>query len=66
MMLRFILWMIVVFVITKIFGVVLRSLRLMLTPNRTVRQVHTPSPFQQSRVVEDITYEEVKEPAKNG
>jgi hypothetical protein len=60
-MLRFIIWMIVVFIAAKIFGQVLRAIRLMLTPNRDVRNLRNGTPFGRKRNVEDIPYEEVKD-----
>ncbi|NUN69656.1 MAG: hypothetical protein HUU02_08095 [Bacteroidetes bacterium] len=61
-MLRFIIWMIIVFIAGKILGVAIRSLRRLLTPNRDVLTKRPRSPFARRTVVEDIPYEEVKDP----
>lgn len=61
-MLRFIIWMIIVFIAGKIIGQVIRSVRLLLTPNRNVMQRSPRSPFRRRTPVEDIPYEEVKDP----
>lgn len=61
-MLRFIVWMIIIFIAGKIIGQVIRSLRLLMTPNRDVLTKSARSPFSRRPPVEDIPYEEVKEP----
>jgi hypothetical protein len=60
-MLRFIIWMILVFIAGKIIGQVVRSVRLLLTPNRNVSTHQPRGPFRRSHPVEDIPYEEIKE-----
>ena len=60
-MLRFIIWMIIVFIAGKILGQVIRSVRRLLTPNRDVRKHEPRGPFRPSHPVEDISYEEIKE-----
>jgi hypothetical protein len=61
-MLRFIIWMIIVFIAGKIIGQVIRSIRLLMTPNRDVMRRAPRTPFSRRTPVEDIPYEEVKDP----
>lgn len=60
-MLRFLVWMIIVFVAAKILGQVIRYVRLLFTPNKNVLH-HRSSPSKpQSQNIEDIPYEEMKD-----
>ncbi len=61
-MLRFIVWMIIVFIAGKILGQVIRSVRLLMKPNKDVLTKTPRSPFSHRAPVEDIPYEEVKDP----
>lgn len=60
-MLRFIVWMIIFFVAAKIVGLVIRSVRMMLTPNKDVLNRRTAAPFRRANTVEDIPYEEIND-----
>lgn len=60
-MLRFIFWMILVFIVTKILGQVILTVRLLLTPNKDVQKRSGRAPFRQQHPIEDIPYEEIKE-----
>jgi hypothetical protein len=60
-MLRFIVWMIIFFVAAKIVGLVIRSVRLMLKPNKDILNRGTAAPFRRSNSVEDIPYEEIND-----
>lgn len=60
-MLRFIFWMILVFIATKIIGQVVRSIRLLLTPNKDVLNRRAGAPSGRSQTIEDIPYEEIKD-----
>lgn len=60
-MLRFIIWMILIFIAGKILGQVIRYVRLMLTPNKDVLKHQPRSPFRRTNPVEDIPYEEIKD-----
>jgi len=60
-MLRFIVWMIIVFVAAKILGQVIRTIRLMLTPNRDIAKKTSASPYSRHTSIEDIPYEEIKD-----
>lgn len=61
-MLRFIIWMIVVYIAAKIIGTLIRSIRLYFTPNKDVFSPHSPSPLDRQKKIEDIPYEEIKDP----
>ncbi|MFA6468321.1 MAG: hypothetical protein WCW35_05435 [Bacteroidota bacterium] len=60
-MLRFIVWMIIVFFAAKILGLAIRTIRKMLTPNRDIARKETASPYTPDTTIEDIPYEEIKD-----
>ncbi len=60
-MARFIIWMIIVFIGAKILGQVIRSIRLLLTPNKDVLNRNVSSTCSKQKPIEDIPYEEIKE-----
>jgi hypothetical protein len=61
MMGRFIIWMILVFIAAKILGQVIRSIRLLLTPNKDVLNRKSGQAYGKQKSIEDIPYEEIKE-----
>jgi hypothetical protein len=61
MMIRFIIWMIIVFIVSKILGQMIRYVRLMLTPNRDILNHRKESPLNEKKPIEDIPYEEIKD-----
>ncbi len=61
MMLRFIMWMIIFFVATKIVVWVIRAIRLALKPNKDVSTFNQQPITRNGKIVEDIPYEEVKD-----
>ena len=62
MMMKFIVYMIFVYIAAKIIGQLIRSVRILLTPNRNIRStVHRTQTPRSRREVEDIPYEEIKE-----
>lgn len=60
-MLRFIVWMIILFIIGKIVGQMIRYIRKLTTPNKNVFTHKMDNPFKKKKSIEDIPYEEVKE-----
>ena len=60
-MVRFIIWMIIVFFAAKILGHVMRAVRLMFTPNKDVLNRRTGAAIHRSHPIEDIPYEEIKD-----
>ncbi len=62
MMLQFILWMIFVYIAAKIIGQLLRTIRRLLTPNRDIQHRQSGASMRRGKNVEDIPYEEIKEP----
>ncbi len=60
-MLRFILYMILVFIAARIIVSVIASIRKFLTPNSDIQSRRRPSPFSEKKEIEDIPYEEIKE-----
>ncbi len=60
-MLRFIAWMIIFFIGAKIVAQIIRSIRIVLTPNKDVMNSKQQPPKRNGKIVEDIPYEEVKD-----
>ncbi|MFA5833229.1 MAG: hypothetical protein WDA22_07110 [Bacteroidota bacterium] len=60
-MLRFIIWMIVIFIVGKIVGQMIRYIRLLMTPNRDVLNRKMDPSYHGKKNIEDIPYEEIKE-----
>ena len=60
-MLRFIVWMIIVFVAAKILGQAVRYMRLLMTPNKDVQKRNSASHTDRKKHIEDIPYEEIKD-----
>jgi hypothetical protein len=61
MILRFLIWIIVIFTVAKIIGQIIRAIRLALTPNKDVLKSNQQPPTRNGKIVEDIPYEEVKD-----
>ncbi|MFZ4620201.1 MAG: hypothetical protein ACOYNS_06570 [Bacteroidota bacterium] len=60
-MLRFIIWMIFVYIAAKIIGQLVRTVRLLLTPNRDVLNRNARPTVRGKKDIEDIPYEEIKD-----
>lgn len=60
-MLRFIVWMIIAFVAAKIVGQVIRSIRLLVTPNKDILNRRTSPASGRHQNIEDIPYEEIND-----
>lgn len=60
-MLRFIIWIIIIFIAAKIISMVVRSVRLYFTPNKDVFTRKTQQRTKQAKEIEDIPYEEIKD-----
>jgi hypothetical protein len=61
MMLRFLSWMILIFIVAKIVGKIIRSIRIALTPNNDIMNTKQQPQTRNGKIVEDIPYEEVKD-----
>jgi hypothetical protein len=53
--------MILIFIAAKILGQVIRSIRLLLTPNKDVLNRKSGQAYGKQKSIEDIPYEEIKE-----
>ncbi|MEW5797389.1 MAG: hypothetical protein AB1728_00150 [Bacteroidota bacterium] len=61
MLLRFILWMIIVFIAAKIIGSTLRYLRRLATPNRHIKDQRHETKVDEYKDVEDVPYEDISD-----
>lgn len=59
MLLRFILWLIIIFIAGKIVGSVVVYLRKVLTPNKHVSSIDKKKSQEKYEDVEDVPYEEL-------
>lgn len=64
-MIRVIFWIIISFIAAKIFGAVLRTVRIIFFPGNPLKpKVHRPQQRQSSHVIEDVDYEEITDKKK--
>jgi len=63
MILRVIIWIILIFIAVKIAGVLVRYVRMLMTPNRHIVDAST-QPTERSTPIEDVPYEDVSDPKK--
>ncbi len=61
MMFRFLAWLALFFIVTKIVAQVFRAIRLALTPNKDIMNFNQQPKTGNKKTVEDIPYEEVKD-----
>lgn len=59
MLLRFIIWMIIMFIAVKIAGVVIRYIRELLNPNLHIKNSGRRKNIEEEHTVEDIPYEDI-------
>jgi hypothetical protein len=59
MLLRFIIWMIIIFIAAKIAGVIIRYIRALITPNRHINNSRHQQTIKEEHSIEDIPYEDV-------
>ncbi len=61
MMFRFLAWLALFFIVTKIVAQVFRAIRLALTPNKDIMNSKQQPRTKNGKDIEDIPYEEVKD-----
>lgn len=66
MLLRFIVWIIIGYILAKIIGAVIQVIRKYFSSNRSSQSIHSQREKKQVyRDVQDVEYEEVEESKKN-